>query len=234
MGNAAFIKLDIDIAKAMEGMTYLEKQHVPMAYIWALTRTAQDCAEAVRVVTRNVFKLHSEFIPRGIRIQSANIRDLRNFGLAESAVYTAPIISGWMPLHETGGDKIPRGQNIAIPSDSLNTDFNKTSMGKFKAKLLPRALLDGSFQRKTRKGMKVVKTAGERAFITTSRRTGNKMIVRRRGKKNYPLEVLYVFKHRAHIEAEWNFERTVRVTANLNFEKNFQKAFTAVSLMGRT
>lgn len=221
---------------ALSQLSYVEKEHFPMAYTWALTRTAQDAAEAVRTVTRSRFELHSEFIPRGIRVQSANVRDLRDFGLAESAVYTAPIISGWMPLHEEGGDKIPRHSSIAIPSQELNKDFNKTSTGKIKSNLLPKALLRGYVDIMNRKGKKVrrnVKVGGNPAFLVTSRRSGLEMIVRRRSTKRSPLEVLYIFKKRAHIHAEWDFEKTVKTVANFCFERNFQKAFTAVSLLNR-
>jgi hypothetical protein len=235
MQASGFVKLNYDMKAAQADLSYMEKEHFPMAYTWALTRTAQEAQEAVRTVTRSYFHLHSEFVPRGIRVQSANVRDLRDYGIAESAVFTAPIISGWMPLHEEGGDKVPRHSNIAIPSKELNKDFNKTATGKIKNQLLPKALLAGYVDvfRKGKRVRKNVKVKGNPAFIITSRRTGTRMIVRRLTNKKGPLEVLYIFKHRAHINAEWDFEKTVRTIANFRFEPNFKKAFTAVALLSR-
>lgn len=236
MQTTGFVKLDYDMEAAIADLSYLEREHFPMAFVWALTKTAQEAQDGVRTVTHSRFHLHSEFIPRGIRVQSASIRDLRNFGIAESAVYTAPIISGWMPLHEEGGDKDPRKRSIAIPSRELNKDFNKSATGKIKNALLPKALLRGYIDVRNRKGQKIrkiMKVGGNPAFIVNSRRAGVPMLVRRRTSKSSPLEVLYIFKHKAHIHAEWDFEKTVKTIANFRFEPNFQKAFTAVSLLSR-
>ena len=40
------------------------------------------------------------------------------------------------------------------------------------------------------------------------------MIVRRRGKSRYPLELLYIFSERATIRPVWEFEETVQDTVD--------------------
>ena len=49
------------------------------------------------------------------------------------------------------------------------------------------------------------------------------MIVRRVGKKRYPLEILYIFRSSASYKATWGFVDVVADYVNANYERIFKE-----------
>lgn len=214
-------------------MMHFEREHLPMSIVFCLNRTAVDVQRAVQDRTRSVFNLHTEFIPRGVRVRNASISELRNTGETQSEVYTAPIISGFMPLHETSGNKTPRNQNIAVPSNMLQRDSAKTGTGKIRANLLPRQLLRdfNSSRLFGRVPVRASRSRGRRQAFLAKSKKGNTIVMRRTGPKRDRLEVLYTFHRRTKIDDVWEFRKTAEKIVPFVFDYNFKKAFTAVSLL---
>jgi hypothetical protein len=228
MPNQSFIKVDFDMKAAKKGMTHLQKSQFPFVLAKSLTQTAEGARQAVGVQTRREFHLHSEFIPRNIKKQPAKKKDIQNYGIAESAVFTGKKLDGWMGAHEWGGIKKPaqstgrdKGKALALPGSDILTKSFKTSTGKVKVRWKPKALLKdykgkGSGRQKGRK-----KTRARKPFIIKPRNTA--MVVRRKSKMSKPLEILYVFKSKAKINPTWGFRKTVRRYVNFAFRKKFDR-----------
>jgi hypothetical protein len=229
------VKLEFDKAAAMRGLSEVERKHFPFAYAKSLTEVAKKAQEAVQQRTRQAFELHSEFIPRGIAIQSAKKSDFKKYGYAESAVFTKNRISSFMPIHEEGGVRNPsahgegrdKGVALAVPGMGLNKYNRKTRTGRTKKRWKPGTLLDAGrphSKSRTRRTRQIGRGGRKgKPFIITGRNSGVPMIVRRVGKKRYPLEVLYIFSRKAKIKGGWQFEDTVSKVANREFETIFRR-----------
>ena len=217
---AAVVHVRVDTAKAMAGLTNLQRRQYPFALALALTKTAKLAAAGVRARTRSEFKLHTEFIPRGVRVEPARKADVA-MGRAHSAVKTAPIISGFMPIHEEGGTRGPKETSIALPGKALRKRKFKTQTGKVRKRWRPATLLKDYTGERGRRG-----TGGgkRKPFIIGKRGGQPAMVVRRRGKSPTPLEILYIFRPLASYAKRWDFEDTVRRIAPRAFPRKFEAA----------
>lgn len=227
------VHLEFDYKTAKKDLDDLQKEQLPFAFAKTLTRVAKIAQVNVQARTRQYFELNSEFIPRGIGIIPAKKSDIKSMGHASSSVITKDRISTFMPIHETGGIRNPspfggshdKGRALAIPGKHLASRSYKTATGKIRKRWKPSTLLDKGrphSKSRTRKTRNV--TRGGRKgvpFIINGARSGVPMIVRRIGKKRYPLEILYVFTSKAKIPSGWRFEETVRSVANDLFESVF-------------
>lgn len=229
------LKFEIDDRSVVRELEKAAGDQWPYALALALTRTAQRAQEAVQAQTRSTFKLHGEFIPKGIRVTPARKADVQR-GKAEAAVYTAPGISGWMPLHESGGLKEPsahsgggdKGRTLAIPGKGLTSMSYQTGTGAIRKRLKPAALLEFYNANKpgaSQKGKPKTGRGSRRpAFIIKDNSSGNPLIVRRAAGKNSPLEVLYNLIPKAHLKPQWQFEKTVQKSVHTHFIKELRKA----------
>lgn len=217
------ITLSVDADAALKQMRIIAGDQFPFAIARGLTELAKLGQIAVQVKTRQTFKLHGEFIPKGIRIRPAKKTDVKSTGIGTSAVFTAPKISGFMPGHETGEVRSPfaggandRGKFIAIPGRDLKTKAFKTGSGRVRKRWRPAELLKNYDRVGRGHGAKVqqVSRGGRKGkpFIIHGRNSGVPMIVRRRGKSQFPLELLYIFSERATIKPVWDFEERVQET----------------------
>lgn len=222
------LKFEVDERAVVRKLEKIAGDQWPYALALALTRTAQRAQAAVQAHTRSTFKLHSEFIPKGVRMSPARKADAQR-GEAEAAVYTAPGISGWMPLHEAGGFKEPKGKSLAQPGEDLKQLSYRTGTGAVRKRLKPAALLEHYNANKpgtSQKGQpKTGRGSRRAAFIVQDASSGTPLIVRRKaGKGNEALETLYTLAPKAHLRPQWQFEKTVRKSVKSNFIKELRKA----------
>lgn len=228
----AIINIKAQTAEFEKDLRMLERLHIPFAVAMGLTKTAMQARDAVREKTRTTFHLHSDFIPKGVKHENANIEDMRTHGYTESAVFTAPLISKFMPLHETAGLKTPKGKMLTIPGSGLEDKNFKTASGKVKKQFQPKKLLERFNQQKAG-GKRIGKgSRAKAAFIIKSRRSGVSMIVRRKSNKAYPLETLFILEPKAQIHANWEFFDTVAMVVGMRLLPNMRNAFMASRLLG--
>lgn len=224
------------VKDTIKDLNYIQRQQLPFVLAKTLTETARGAAQAVQQVTRREFELHTEFIPRGIRIKPAKKEDLVRFGFIEADVHTAPRISTFMPIHETGGTRRPfpgrggmrdSGRSLAMPGESLRTRKFKTATGRVRKRWKPGELLK---QYNTTRGNRTVKRSGRGgrrlAFLVRTKR-GDVMVLRRKSRKRYPLERLYYFDSFADFKSVWNFEPTVRRYVSFAFLQKFERNMRA-------
>lgn len=216
--------------EARRGLTSLERDQFPFALAKTLTQVAEMAVKGVQAKTRQKFSLHSAFIPKGISRTSASKQDVKATGVGTTVVFTKPIISEWMPIHEEGGIRTAhggsgkdKGKYMAIPAGDLLKRSYRTGTGRVRKQYRPDTLLAGyKGQRNTSMTGGVVRaTRGGRKgkpFIIRGKGSNTPMIVRRKGPRRYPLELLYIFSRKSKYKPQWNFERTVDEIVDLRFE----------------
>jgi hypothetical protein len=221
------IGVEIRHDETMRQLKAIAGSQWPFALAKGTTQLAKQGQEAARVRTREEFDLHGNFIPGGIGIKPGKKADVKSIGIARAAVLTKPGISGFMPIHERGGERTPhagsgkdKGKAIAIPGRDLKSRSYKTGTGKTRKRWKPAELLKD--YRKRTSGSKVVRVSrgGRKGkpFIIRGQHSGVPMIVRRRSKAQYPLELLYIFSERATYEPTWKFEDVVKETVSGRYQ----------------
>lgn len=228
MASHSQIKITALTKDARRSLSSLERDQFPFALAKTLTEIAGMAVIAVRKKTRQEFDLHTEFIPKGITRTRAQKKDVKNKGIGETVVYTKPIISGWMPIHETGGNRKAhsglgkdKGKYLTIPAQDLLKRAYKTGSGKARKRWKPSTLLSqykgrnvsysGGMTRPTRGGRK------GKPFIIRGKGSNVPIIVRRKGTQRYPLELLYIFSRKARYKPVWGFEKVVEEIVDLRF-----------------
>tara|TARA_Y100000114_G_C11698892_1_gene297429 strand:+ start:192 stop:977 length:786 start_codon:yes stop_codon:yes gene_type:complete len=109
----------------------------------------------------------------------------------------------YLVRHAVGGIKTPSGSTISIPTEEIKISGRGVPKGK-----RPRALLAG----------------GKRAFRQKAK-SGQDLIMQRKGKKRYPLRVLYVQEPSVKIDKTFDFYKDARFVAQKNFDKRFKINF---------
>ena len=247
--NEFSVKIDWNKEETLAHLTWIERDQYPFAHAKALTRVAQESAEMVRKITKQKFELKTDFIPKGNKTKSAKKADIVRGGRATSVVFTAERISTFMPKQETGGTRTPgsgtmgggsdKSKSLALPGKGVGASQFATSKlarrrletasGKISKSKTPHALLKGFYGKDSGNRTQQVKRGGRKGqpFIIRGRDSGIPMIVRRVGKRNYPLEILYIFRSSASYKARWNMVETVTDYVHKNYERIFQEELKA-------
>ena len=180
----------------------------------ALARMARD---KMRDRTRQVFDLHTDYIPQAIRSTpdnssqiSAAARAFGKYGDLQASVYlrggSGNKSMEFMLPHETGEDKVPQAGSLAIPSTDLEGYSFRTGRGATKRAWKPGKLLEIYNQTNHGKERRMEKRAGSVGAAFVMQTNKGPMVARRKGKD---LQFLYSFKERADIKPVWDFEDTI-------------------------
>tara|TARA_Y100000114_G_C11680392_1_gene288321 strand:+ start:212 stop:859 length:648 start_codon:yes stop_codon:yes gene_type:complete len=172
------INVESNISALTKAMDAFGKDQLPFATSRALNDAAFDVRNTIveQTFTRSFNVKNKRFAGVAFKVDPAKKRKL------EARVFDR-LKKDYLALQESGGTKRPRGNNIAIPTDEIRV----TGRGVTKARR-PRQLLQ----------------SGKRAFRTKSK-TGQDIIAQRRGKKRYPIKVLYVLEPQADIKPRFPF-----------------------------
>jgi hypothetical protein len=239
--NEFAVQIKWNKKETLAHMSWIERDQYPFAHAKALTRVAQESAEMVRKKSRETFELKTDFIPKGVAVTSAKKADIVSGGRATSSVFTKERIGSFMVKQEIGGERKATGASIggggdsgkslAIPGKGVaGSQFSTSklararfmsSSGKILKRFTPTELLKGTVQstpKKTQRG-----GHKKAPFIIKGRQSGVPMIVRRIGKKKYPLEILYIFRSSASYKARWGMIDTVVEYVNANYERIFKE-----------
>jgi hypothetical protein len=223
-------KIEIDLTDLVK----FEKKHLgtdwPKAVTSAFSEIAEGARDGIRALTREKFKLHTDYVPRGINHypdtttqKTRAAHALEKYGDMNAAVYLRggndPKKSlEFMADHEHGETRTPVGKWIAVPGKDLKEKSYRTTRGTVRKIFQPSELLKrfneagSTFDGKTtvtrqyaagRKRGKI-KAPGN-AFIIMGKK-GSPMIVRRKHRgQGRNLEMLFVLKTRAEIKKAWGF-----------------------------
>ena len=192
------INVESNVSTLMKAMDAFGKDQLP----FATSKALNDAAFAVRnTIVEDTFPRsfnvrNKRFAGVAFKVDTAKKRNL------EARVFDR-LGKDFLSMQESGGTKRPRGNNIAIPTDEIRV----TGRGVAKARR-PRQILQ----------------SGKRAFKTRSK-TGQEIIAQRRGKKRYPLKVLYVLEPQAKINPRFPFYAVGVNLAQKTFDKRLPIRF---------
>jgi hypothetical protein len=228
------IKVSIDYKATARQLKDMAREQLPFAFASALTKTAGAAQKQVQNRTKKAFHLHTDFIPKGIRIKPAFKAEILRYGYTSANVLTAPIISRWMPLHEPGGTKeSERGRKVAIPGQGLLDQNPKTARGAMRAGMKPGALLRKMDRAQAKPKAKGKGRLPSLPFVMKGPKSGDTLIVQRWGAQRGELRTLYQFRPKAKIDARWAFEETVRRVATRAFGADFDREMRAALASAR-
>lgn len=201
----------------------------PRAIVGGVAELAERASVAVQMITAQKFKLHSDYIIKGIRHTPSNpsqklraIGALKRFGDFNAYVYLRPSNSPkrsleFMADHEYGEERQPQDKWLALPMPDLKKRAFKTGRGAVRKRWKPETLLQHFNETNSRYNGSTTDSDNKRkgrrrnpsdAFLMRSR-AGSPMIVRRVGKQRGDIEVLYLFKKSVNIKKSWDFVDTV-------------------------
>ena len=191
-----------DIKRATRRLNDIEKRQIPQATKNAVNDTIKDIRrQIVGVTAPRAFTIRNKtFISSQLRMEFS--KDKRNI---RAAVFDAKG-RGNLELHARGGIKRPRGQHIAIPSRFV--EGKRTKSGKISKALRPRQVLS---------------KAGRRQAFKIKFQSGQEAIVRRKGKKSSPLQVLYLLERSARIRKSFRFHEDATKVARRVLPGHFRK-----------
>ena len=190
-----------DIKRATRRLTDIEKRQVPFATKNAINDTIKDVRKQIVGVTApRAFEVRNRrFFGVAIRMQFATKQKLTG------AVFDR-LGRASLGLHARGGTKRPRGQHIAIPGRDIEN--KRTVGGAIRKALRPRQVL--------------AKTGRRQAFKIKFR-SGQEAIVRRRGKRATPLQVLWLLERSARIPRRFRFHEDATKVAKRVMPGHFRK-----------
>lgn len=218
------ITLQVNDAAIKKALAEVEKQ-MRFACALALTRTVQAAQAAVIKELPQHFTIRTGWVAKGIRIRTASKSNL-------SA--SVRVMDPFMVLQETGGSKASiSGKDLGVPIGARPTPKSVTRPSKF-----PRSLLQkrGYFIAPiTGKAL----TARSQKAYNVSRRIHNSRISaddmgvmalwHRRGKKSYPIDLIYIFKDQVRLPPRFKFQETVRRVVEESFPKQLADALRKVT-----
>ena len=230
----------VKTAKATEKLRRLKEKDVPFMVARSLTELAGLAKEEIGNEAERIFNLHTQFIPRQVRVKPALKTKFKQTGFTSSKVFSSKKIDGWMTKHVKGGIKKPfksgskdKGKGLAIKGKNLNRK-TKTSTGRTRKNWKPKELL--KFYRSSKGKRKANYNIGGRspkkkAFIIRDTGTGLALIVKRTSKRTTPLQIVYVLVPKAKIRPSWDWSSVTKNTVNKMkkpvFERNFKRIIKA-------
>ncbi len=191
-----------NIAQVQKRLTNIERKQIPFATAGAINDTLFDIRKQIVGTTgpRSFDIRNRRFLNAAIRVRKASKRHLTG------EVYDH-LGRGQLQRHAKGGIKRPRGRHIAIPGRDIEGK-RSGSTGKIPKRLTPRTVLN--------------KAGRRRAFITTFK-SGQRAIVRRKGKKQLPLQILYLLERQTRIRKSFRFHEDATKVARRVFQRHFNR-----------
>jgi hypothetical protein len=186
-----------DLRSFERAMSDVAERQTPFATALALTWTAQDAQAVLRGGLERHFTIRDRWTARGIRIEPAKKRQL------SAAVGS---VDSYMERQVEGGTKSALdAADLAVPLGIRKHPKQRTGRSRWPGALLQRP---GHF-------VAPLPGGGKRLAV-----------YRRRTKKRFPLDVLYVFHRSVRVTARWPLERIVERVVSDRWAANAERAFT--------
>jgi hypothetical protein len=183
---------------------------------------------------RWAYKLHSDWLPKGILVERANKKDIIQYGLAQAVVYSSKGSTPYVGLHETGGTKrpLPPRKAINMPSITLQRKQYKKPMGSVKVAWKPSTLLRNYNAQKHAVGKKKKKGGESKPYLIQAKGGQPAVVARRRGSSSVGVEVLWLFIKTARIKPKLKAQEAVYKEVVQNMDRllrvNLTNAMTTV------
>lgn len=182
--------IQVDAKALLQGVKNIQQKQIPFSMAKTLTDLAKAGQTVSRKRTKEVFKLHGEFIPNQILITPARVSEVK-LGVGFSEIRTTSKID-FMNIHEPGGIRRPKGKSIAVPTFLAQRTISnlRNARGAIRPQFKPTRVL-----------------RSDKGFINQGQiylRQGKK------GKYSGAAKPLFLFQDRVTIKPEWKFESTIR------------------------
>ncbi len=181
-----------NIREFTAGMTDIQRRQIPYALSRALNDTAVSVQSAEVENVQRVFKNKKNWWNRNNRNTGIRVEFSSKKKLTAS-VYTN---AHFAQMQEDGGTKLPRKRYIAIPTNQAPKNIQKSG-GVAKALSNPRS------------------------FISSYNGETNAAVYQRKGKKTYPLKVLFVLTPKAEVKPAMHYMDTAMNRAKRDFNGYF-------------
>ncbi len=204
------LKVDFDLAPFKREVSKFVKKQIPFAASLAVNRVAEIAKQDLRKSLRKDFVIRTKWVEKGIQRTRATKRK------PESTVGSR---DEFMALHVTGGTKRKGavdggrsrkegpgpGRSMGVPASPGPARKSKTG------RTLPSKWPDKFGQRGKRKPF-IIKIRGKVA------------LARRKGKKRFPLQMIYFFKKSVKIDKRWDFLKIVELSLTRNWASEAVRA----------
>lgn len=222
------VDINLNIKPVIKALNAIEREQLPFVVAKTLTEIAKGAQKAVQKQTDRKFHSRSEWVKKGVRIETAKKKTVQRYGFGEAIVKH---IDDYMTPQETGGEKklLSHGKStkrkaIAIPEKNIAEQMRGSS-GAIQKKFKPKTLLNKpASSGRPRKWGRHKKA---KPFIMTSNTNDHVVIAMRKGNERYPLKYLYVLAHRAKIKPRYDFRKIVKGYAEGTFSKKFAENMMA-------
>ena len=195
------INMKSNISAVSKAIDAFGRNQMPFATSQALNTTAFDVRSQIvnKTYPRSFTVRNKRFAGTMFRVSKSTKRKL-------TAVIFDRLGKDFMTMQAEGGVKKPRGQHLAIPSNS--NKVTRTASGAIRKAQRPRQLLSRN-----------------KVFVNKLIKSGDEAIMRRVGKDRYPVEMLYLLTPQGKIKKRFPFYEDGQMIANKKFAQNFAKAF---------
>jgi hypothetical protein len=204
------LKLQWDVKSNVKGfakhLNAVQKKQLPFATARALTWTAKDAQKRLQESMPETFNVTRKWWmqqqPTGIKVKSAKKAEL------QADVFT---LAYFAFLQEEGGVKIPfKSRGILVPT-SKTPKYGRKAGGAARVLAGKKIIRRGG------------KANGDPVYTLAS---GKRGVLRRKGKKRTPTELVYTYVPRANIRARMDFKAKAHDAAVKNFDYFFAKSLT--------
>lgn len=235
--------IEVDIRDFVRDAKRLARHNYPMAVAKGFRALGFKGREAAQDRSRVAFKLHSDYIPRGILsvpYSAAQVRkgakSIRKYHDILAMVFvrssTSPKRSlDFLTLHEEGG--IKRSQDgsglVATPGSDISNYNYRTSRGRVSKRWRPSGKLLEEYFKKgpNKRGSKIhgrKKGKQKPAAFLLKVRNDSVMVARRLTGKRRPLEFLYAMKKTTVIKKTFHMEDTVQAVVRRDYRRILNRA----------
>jgi len=201
------ISLKAEVEAVEKKLSRLENRQLPFVTAVTLTRLAEESRDANKDEMSRVFNLRSDWMQKGVKINSANKKDFKT-GKIHSRVFDK---DSYMTIHTEGGTRRPeKHKNISIPSEEYEKTGIRTSRGPIKSGKKPKALIQRIKATKLKRRKKKRGGYARNKPFAAKTKYGQLFIAVRQTNKPFPLNYLYFFHKGVTIRKVWPFSKTVR------------------------
>jgi hypothetical protein len=248
-------KVKIDLTEFSKTARQHIKKDWPAFVVSAFSEMAEMARDGARILTKQRFKLHSDYVIKGIKHYPQNASQksmaaqaLKKHGDMNASVYLRGARNAvkhaharkeslqFMADHEFGAQRNAQNKYIAVPTKTLKSKNFRNNRGRVKKSFTPKHLLkrfnesgstfDGNTTR-SKSRVRKKRMPGSPFIVMGS--SGRPFIVRqvRRSKKNSKgkLEFLYILNPSVNIKLKWGFVKVVYRVVKANYSKILGKHY---------